>query len=71
MVIERLLETEVKINNHPNAGTMIRECPRKDIRQVKRWSYRVIYRIVSNNRIDVLTVIHEAQDWKFSPPRDL
>ena len=67
-VVVRLLSTEAKIGLYPEAGTMIRECPRKDIRQVKHWSYRVIYRIISDNQIDILTVIHEARDWNFDLP---
>ena len=40
------------------AGHMVREKKRRDIREVKRYSYRIIYKILPG-RIDVLTVVHE------------
>ena len=59
-VVDSILEMEVRIAGHPMAGTMIRERMRKDIRQVRRYSYRIVYRILSS-RIDVLTVVHEKR----------
>ena len=59
-VVDSILEMELWISEHPTAGTMIRERMRKDIRQVRRHSYRVIYRIFPR-RVDVLTVVHEKR----------
>jgi addiction module RelE/StbE family toxin len=60
-VIDTILEAEHRIDEHPTAGGLVRERMRKDIRQVKRYSYRIIYRILPA-RIDVLTVVHESRN---------
>ena len=59
-VVDSILEMELRISEQPMAGSMIRERMRKDIRQVRAYSYRIIYRILSS-RIDVLTVVHEKR----------
>lgn len=59
-VVDAILEAEHRIDAYPTAGGMVRERRRKDIRQVKRYSYRIIYKILST-RIDVLTVVHERR----------
>ena len=57
-VIDAILDAEHRIDEHPTAGGMVRERLRRDLRQVKRYSYRIIYKIYPK-RIDVLTVVHE------------
>jgi addiction module RelE/StbE family toxin len=59
-VVDTILAAEVRIGEYPTAGTLVRERLRKDIRQVHRYSYRIVYRIL-RTRIDVLTVIHEKR----------
>lgn len=59
-VVDSILELELRIAEQPMAGTMIRERMRKDIRQVRLHSYRVIYKILPK-RVDVLTVVHEKR----------
>jgi plasmid stabilization system protein ParE len=59
-VVETILAAETRIAEFPTAGSLVRERLRKDIRQVHRYSYRVVYRILAT-RIDVLTVVHEKR----------
>jgi plasmid stabilization system protein ParE len=59
-VVDTILAAEIRIGEYPTAGGLVRERLRKDIRQVHRYSYRIIYRILVT-RIDVLTVIHEKR----------
>ena len=59
-VIDTILEAERRIDVHPTAGGIVRERMQRDIRQVKRYSYRIIYKIL-RARIDVLTVVHERR----------
>lgn len=68
-VINTLLEAEVEIALHPQAGAMLRERPRPDLRQVKRYSWRIIYRIKARG-IDVLTVVHSKRDFRFEQEND-
>ena len=60
VVVEEILATEQWIGAQPTAGTIVRERMRKDIRQIKCYSYRIIYKILPR-RIDVLTVVHERR----------
>jgi len=60
-VIDAILKTEHRIDEYPTSGGIVRERMRKDIRQVKRYSYRIIYKILPT-RIDVLTVVHESRN---------
>jgi addiction module RelE/StbE family toxin len=62
-VVNTILETEHEIAAQPLAGSMIRERARRDIRQVKRYSWRIIYRIKART-IDVLTIVHSKRDLK-------
>ena len=52
----------LKSQNH--SGRIVPEFKKKDIRQILEGNYRIIYRIVSKNRIDILTVHHMARDLK-------
>ncbi len=68
-VVGVLLDAEVEMLRHPHAGSMIRERPRRDIRQIKRYSYRLIYRIRAR-QIDVLAVVHAKRDFKWESGAD-
>jgi addiction module RelE/StbE family toxin len=58
-VVETLLGAEEQIAEHPTAGGLVREKISHDLRQVKRYSYRIIYRILPSGReIHILTVCH-------------
>lgn len=59
-VVDAILRSELRIAEFPTAGSAVRERLRKDFRQVRRYSYRIIYRIRAS-RIDILTVAHEKQ----------
>ena len=59
-VVDAILDAEHRIDAYPTAGGMVRERMRKDLRQVKRYSYRIVYRIRPKS-IDVLTVVHEQR----------
>jgi toxin ParE1/3/4 len=60
-VVDAILDAEHRIGEFPTAGGLVRERLRRDVRQVKRYAYRIIYKILSK-RIDVLTVVHERRN---------
>ena len=60
-VVDAILDAEHRIDAYPTAGGIVRERMRRDIRQVKRYSYRIIYKILPSH-IDVLTVVHEKRN---------
>jgi len=44
------------------AGKIVSELKNENIRELIEGNYRIIYRIVSENRIDILTVHHSSRD---------
>ncbi|UII76976.1 type II toxin-antitoxin system RelE/ParE family toxin [Flagellimonas sp. HMM57] len=43
-------------------GSLVPEFERDDIRQLIEGNYRIIYKVVSKDRVDILTVNHSARD---------
>lgn len=43
-------------------GRIVPEFNEKDIREIFEGNYRIIYKVVSEDRIDILTVHHSARD---------
>ena len=57
------LKNRVDILNHyPLTGNVVPEFNRPKLRQLIEGNYRIIYKIVNDNRIDILTVHHSARD---------
>ena len=54
-VLELFESTEI-LENHPNSGVIVPEFENEFIRQIIRGNYRVVYQIIDNIRIDILTV---------------
>lgn len=48
-------ETEI-LHQLPYSGRIVPEINNKDVREIISGNYRIIYKIVSSNRIDILTV---------------
>ena len=62
-VINDIFEAGNKIKAFPEKGRIVPELRRKNVREVFRYEYRIIYRIESK-RIFVLTVLHMKQRLK-------
>lgn len=43
-------------------GSRVSEFERADLRQLIQGRYRIIYKIVNDSRVDILTVHHSARD---------
>jgi toxin ParE1/3/4 len=61
LVVQNLFSSVDILEFHPLAGRIVPEFNNKKIRELIRGSYRLVYRIVSLERIDVLTVHHSAR----------
>lgn len=62
VVIRRLLAAVDYIGDFPSAGRSVPEFANPSVREVIRKPYRIVYRIVSDREIHVLTVHHGAQE---------
>jgi addiction module RelE/StbE family toxin len=51
-----ILKTQIRI------GKIVPEIEDPDIRELIEGNYRIIYKIIAKNRIDILTVHHSARD---------
>lgn len=50
------------LKTQPKVGSLVQELPREDLRQLLQGNYRIIYKIISEERIDILTVHHSSRD---------
>lgn len=50
------------LRSQPQSGRIVPELQEEIIRELLEGNYRIIYKLVSNNRIDILTIHHSARD---------
>ena len=62
--VERIQQRTKILKSHPNVGKIVEETDDPKIREIIEGNYRIIYRIVNNQRIDILLVHHGAKDLK-------
>jgi addiction module RelE/StbE family toxin len=53
----RILKTQVR------SGKIVPEINKENIRKLIEGNYRIIYKTVKDNRIDILTIHHSARDF--------
>jgi len=61
VVVQSLFESVHPLKFHPKVGRIVPEYRLTYLRELIRGSYRVVYRIVDEFRIDILTVHHSAR----------
>ena len=54
----RILKIQIR------TGKIVPEINQENIRELIEENYRIIYKIVENNQIDILTIHHSARDLK-------
>ncbi len=66
-IVNRLFSFPDILCTQPFLGRIVPEFENKNIRELIKGNYRIIYRIVDNNSIDILSVHHSAQLLKNIP----
>ena len=61
IVVRNLFTSANLFKRHPRLGRMVPEFDNPNIRELIRGSYRIIYRIIDEKHIDVVTVHHSAR----------
>ena len=61
IVVNFLFDATDILVQHPLSGRMVPEFNDKNIRELIRGSYRIVYKVLNENRIDVITIHHSAQ----------
>ncbi|MEQ9415807.1 MAG: type II toxin-antitoxin system RelE/ParE family toxin [Cyclobacteriaceae bacterium] len=59
--IERLFERTLILETYPKAGRAVPEVDQENLRELIEGNYRIIYRIYSQDRIDIITVHHSSR----------
>lgn len=59
--VGRFFEAVAVLEKQPKAGRIVPETEKESIREIILGNYRIIYKIVSKAKIDILTVHHSAR----------
>lgn len=62
MQIVRIKSSTRILAQFPHAGKIITEIKQGDFREIIEGNYRIIYKIISPKRIDIITIHHSARD---------
>lgn len=52
-VVQQLLDAADRLEDHPRSGREVPEAEREDIREVICQRYRILYRVVSEEQVDM------------------
>jgi toxin ParE1/3/4 len=61
VIVRRLLHAVDRLQDFPQSGRTVAECSSPEVREVVLPPYRIVYRIVSEQEIHILTVHHGAR----------
>ena len=59
--VQRFFDKADILTTHPLAGRVVPEINQDFIRELIQGNYRIIYRIVTDNQIDIITVHHSRR----------
>jgi len=65
--VQKFFERVEVLHQYPKIGKVVPEITRENIRELISGNYRIIYKIISKSRIDILTVHHAARLLRNSP----
>jgi addiction module RelE/StbE family toxin len=60
--IYKIIVVTKLLKRHPRIGKVVKEFGNQDIKELIYGNYRIIYKIVSSKRIDILAIHHSARD---------
>lgn len=55
--------TEI-LKTFPNSGKVVPEINDQSVKEITEHNYRIIYKIINKNQIDILLIHHGARDFK-------
>lgn len=60
--VKRIRTKTQLLKTNPLAGRSVPEIKNSRIREVFEGNYRIIYKVITQNRVDILTIHHSARD---------
>ena len=67
LTVERLFHSTDILETQPKLGRIVPEFNDETIRELIFKSYRIVYKIIDNYRIDILTIHHSARKLTDNP----
>ena len=61
LVVQNIFLRALQLSDYPEMGHPVREIGRMDVREITKYKYRIIYRLKSESRIDILTIHHSSR----------
>jgi len=65
LVVERIIASVERLQEHPRSGRMVPELGDESIREVIRGNYRIVYRL-RQDVVEIVTVFHGARLFRLS-----
>lgn len=59
--VDRIFERTEVLKSHPNTGRIVPEINRKEIRELIEGNYRIMYKVIDKNIVEILTVHHSSK----------
>ncbi len=66
-IVDRIEQASLAAARQPESGGIVPEFDLRHIREVLAGNYRVIYRVLPSDRVEILTVIHGARQLPIHP----
>ena len=66
LTIARIIGRVDILQNNPNIGKIIRESKNAQLREVLYKKYRIMYKVVSENQVDILNIFHSSKDFNLT-----
>lgn len=60
--VDQIFSRTQILKNHLKAGKIVEEINQPEIREIIEGNYRIIYRIINENCVDILMIHHSARD---------
>lgn len=57
----KLYETPESLRRFPKSGQIVPELQREDIREIRLKRYRIVYRVLNTDTLEILTVFHGSR----------
>lgn len=64
ITVKNIRDRVRQLQQFPSSGKIVPEIEKTEIRELTFGNYRIIYKIFSSTRIDILTVHHSARQLK-------
>ena len=61
--VKRIKEKTQVLKTQPESGRIVPELEIEQIRELIEGTYRIVYRLIDKNRVEILTIHHSSRDF--------